>query len=85
MDNKELIDIVRELNNELFDKGEEELSFTFLTDGFSEYIMFNDHMIWNSDDDDRNYDHETNDYEPLLPHLKKHFNHYVNRLNELKL
>ena len=81
----ECIDIVSDLNNELYEKiGETERKFYYSSDGYIDCIWFGTELLWDSDNDDREYIEENNDYEPLKPFIKRAFNNYVNKLNSLK-
>ena len=81
-----LIEVVEELNQELFDKKKEtNHQFYFMTNGYIDYILFDREVIWNSEDDGREFREETNDYEPMLPFIKKQFKIYAKEVNNLKL
>ena len=59
--------IVAELNQRYIEKYKEEnpLPFEYITDGFNSCINFFDTRIWFDDEDEREFDEETNQYEPL--------------------
>jgi hypothetical protein len=79
------IALVSDLNNELYEKnGETERKFYYSSDGYIDCIWFGTELLWDSDNDDREYIEENNDYEPLKPFIKRAFNNYVNKLNSLK-
>ena len=78
-------EIVSELNGELYDRfGETELSFIYVTNGYCEYISFGETIIWNSEDDGRLWIEDENDYEPLIPFVKRNFNEWADKLYSLK-
>jgi hypothetical protein len=79
------IEIINELNAELFEKfGEIGCDFTYETNSYVNFIKFNDSIIWCSSWDSREFIEEINDFEPLLPHIKKLFNEYVDKLVSMK-
>ena len=81
----ECIDIVSDLNNELYEKiGETESKFSYATDGYIDYIWFGTELLWDSEIDDRELIEENNDYEPLKHYIKRAFNDYVDKLKSLK-
>ena len=78
-------EIISDLNHELYERfGEVELCFLYSTSGYYESVLFGDHIIWHSEDDDRQWIEETQDYEPFEPFIKKVFNNWVDKLNSLK-
>jgi hypothetical protein len=79
------IEIVRDLNIELFEQGDTENGFNYSTTGFVDIIEFNGVLLWSSEMDDREFDELTDDYEPLLPYIKKTFNQHITNLKTLKL
>ena len=82
----EVYQVVDELNNLLWKKyQEEEFQFKFSSNGYYNAILFNDYMLWYSDEDDREFNEETNDYEPLKEFIIKEFNKYISHLKRLKL
>ena len=79
------IEIVRELNAELYERHKEvENNFMYTTNGFEHIISFSDIFLWSSEMDDREYFEETDDYEPLLPFIKKEFNRVSDKMYYLK-
>lgn len=80
----EYIEIVNDLNAEVFERGnEEELSFNYRTNGFVDAIYFEGTCLWNSDLDTREWIDE-NSREPLIAYIKREFNNYANRLHRMK-
>lgn len=72
------IEVVRELNTELYEKfGEVEKVFEYSTTGFEDAISFNGAMLWNSE-------MEINDHEPFEPFIRRIFNEYIDKMQSLK-
>ena len=84
---RQYIDLVYELNEELFEKYADQVSgfFEYNTDGYSHLIKFGGFVLWNSEDDDRSYVEKTDEYEPLEPFIRKEFNRMIDQLKKLKL
>ena len=40
--------------------------------------------LWDSENDERTFNEETNNYEPLLPYIKAKFNQYADLIYKLK-
>ena len=80
------LEIVEQLNQELYDKHKEDYYyFTFRSSGYVDSIWFNDECLWDSENNEREFIEKDNDYEPLLPFVKKKFNEYIKELSKLKL
>ena len=77
----DFIKLIAELN-EFNDS--DEYFFSYHTNGFVDIINFNETMIWNSEWDEREYIEEKDEYEPLLPYIKKSFNRYLDEISLLK-
>ena len=86
MDYKEIIKVIDDLNSELGKKTNYDgfQQFTLSTNGYQDLIYFQDEVLWNSDEDDREFFEEKGEYEPLILFVKKEFNNYVTRLQKLK-
>ena len=85
----ECIALVSDLNNELYEKigeteSETERKFDYSSDGYIDCIWFGMELLWDSDNEGREWIEENNDYEPLKPYIRRAFNDYVNKLNSLK-
>lgn len=77
--------IVQELNQDIFEKhGEIEFRFSYSTDGFLDLILFDEYIIWSSEDDNRKFNEYENEYEPFKPFIKKVFNKYIDEIYLLK-
>jgi len=79
------IDIVEELNSEIYKKHKEvESYFEYRTTGFAHLILFDDMILWSSETDDREFDKSANDYEPLTTFIKKQFNQITDNMQKLR-
>jgi len=76
--------VLDELNEWLEVCGENERQFTWSTDGYEDFIAFEGKVLWNTINEDREFNEEENDYEPLVPFIKREFNKWVDGLNSLK-
>jgi len=77
------LDTVNELNGELYEKhGVVEEQFYYTTNGIIDIIGFGNIMLWNSEEDDRKFIEETDNYEPFTPYIKEKFNEYLNKLQK---
>ena len=84
MKTQDFITIVNELNDDIGDELENsQHSFNYTSNGYEDIILFNEQLLWCSENEDRKFIEETNEYEPLLPYLKNKFNDYVNELNKI--
>lgn len=84
----EVLSIVEELNQEIFDKYGEDasqlLQFTVVSTGFYTSINFLGQVIWSSEEDDREWIEEENDYELLDPFIRKKVNELTTQISSLK-
>lgn len=78
------LEIVQELNSELYDnhryEGEQ---FFYTANGFVDIIGFGNILLWHSEDDDRERVEEENDYEPMKPFIKRKLRDYAKNLTKL--
>ena len=87
MKEENVLEIVSELNGMIFDKlGEKQymsnpLSFTIISDGNFMAIEFEGHTIWNSEDDEREYNEEIDEFEPLKLFCVKQLMKYNSLIN----
>lgn len=80
------LEVVKQLNQELYDKHYiTDYDFEYRSNGYYDAIYFLDKCIWYSDEDDRKFIEEINDYEPLLPFVRKKFNIFIDSVSKLKL
>ncbi len=81
MEISELVKIVDELNETIHSHDEESCNtFSFMSNGYIESISFNDHILWDSENDGRIFIEKENDYEPLINFVKRQYNNYVDEL-----
>jgi len=81
----EIIEIVEELNSHIYDIDcTPEHSFSWCTNGYFSVIMFDDYVIWSSEDDARKLHDNGNDREPLDTCIKRLFNEYLEDINRFK-
>jgi len=79
------VEIVRELNVELYERHKEfDSYFEYRTTGFADLILFDGLLLWSSETDDREFDEDKNDYEPLVPFIKKQFNQIADGMQKLR-
>jgi len=84
MKTQDFISIVNELNDGIGDELENsQHSFNYSSNGYSDMILFNDRVLYCSENDDREFLEEKNGYEAFLPYIKNKFNNYVNELNKI--
>jgi hypothetical protein len=77
----DLVEAVDELNDLLPITSEQ-----FFTIEYSSYwvaVSFGDIQLWCSENDDREFDEDKNEYEPFMPYLKKQLNNKIEELNYL--
>jgi hypothetical protein len=82
--------VVLYLNSELIDNNEDfcvnfGMGLTYKTDGYSRIIEFMEFTLWSDEDDERDYNEETDEFEQLEPFLKRKFNELIDNLTSLKL
>lgn len=79
------VEIVTDLNIELYEQHKEVDSyFEYRTTGFAHLILFDESLLWSSEADDREFDEDGNDYEPLVPFIKKQFNQIADKMQKLR-
>lgn len=76
---QEIIGTIEDLNQIIFDSTFFEIAindglfFTYTTDGIDHIIKFNEAVIWHSEDDNRFFNEEINEYENLKTFLVRVF------------
>jgi len=75
-------DIVTTLNNDIAASGLD-LSFTYSTDGYYQAICFNDTVLWSTDNDERDFDEDTQEYIPLLTHIIAQYQDIFGEMSKL--
>jgi len=79
------VKIVRELNIELYKQHKEVNSyFEYRTTGYAHLILFDKLLLWSTETDYREFDEDKNDYEPLVPFIKKQFNQIADKMQKLR-
>lgn len=84
MNNFEII--IGELNDHIMDASENEDCplIEFTTNTYSETIEFMGIRIWSSDDEEREWIEDTNDYEPMDKYLMKKINGIIESIQKIK-
>jgi len=82
--------IVYNINTELYELSEDfcveyGVGLQFSTDGYASVIEFMGYVLWSTEDDEREYIEDKDDYEPLAPFVRRKFNELINNLSTLKL
>ena len=78
-------EVVNELNCDLYEKHNEvDYNFNYRTTGFVAIILFDDFVLWSSEDDERSFDEQENEYENMTPFIKKKFNEFADEMQKLK-
>jgi len=83
----EAINAVRRINEEIYDQIEEDEGFQleFLTNGFCSGIKFLGDIIWNEDDNERKYDEEEDEYEPMEGFLRRQINEILKKTANIEV
>jgi len=86
------VKMVDRLNSDLYDNDATEkfcenygLSFGYTTDGFVNVITLMDFMLWNDDNEEREYNEEMDEWEPLEPFIRCKFAEIVKNITQMKL
>jgi len=83
--NMNYLEIINELNQELYEKvGEIGRDFSYSTNGYVDIVNFGEIMIWNSEMDEREWIEDKNDYEPFKPFIKRMYNQEIEKLQLFK-
>ena len=82
------LDIVENLNKGLHEKfGENsiiEFLYSFSSNGYHCTISLGEVLLYNSMEDDRNFDEDKNDYEDVLVYVKRKTNEYIDKIVKYK-
>lgn len=73
------IDLVERLNHQMWEACEEQ-PFSYTTDGTHQAILLDETSLWDDAEDPRQYDDNTNDYEPLEPFVRKAAREHAERI-----
>jgi len=80
------IDAACELNQEMYKKhGEICDQFYYMTNGYTDIFGFGDKTLWDSENDERVWIEENDDYENFKSFITNIFNVWIKSLNKLKL
>lgn len=92
METNEIVQMINIINADLVEDDSNEnfciengLGISYATDGYVQLITFMDFVLWNDDDDERDYIDEEDDYEPLEPFIRQKFNELITGLSRLKM
>jgi len=79
------LELVGELNDEMYNiHGDDTMEQWFYTSsGYIDIIGFGDIVLWNSEDNERKWIEKKNDYEPMIPFLKKTLRNYGSFLKKI--
>jgi hypothetical protein len=82
--------VVYNINSELYEMSEDfcvenGIGLSFSTDGYASVIEFMGHVLWSTENDEREYIEETDDYEPLAPFVRRKFNELIANFVSLTL
>lgn len=85
----EIRKIVRTLNQEVFkqcgETGYDSPVLILETDGFRIKIYIKGDMLWYSEGDEREYDEEKGEYEPLEQYLRREAQNKINQIRGISL
>lgn len=86
----EIVEIVGNLNGELWNNLKSlddfvKAEFVYTTNGIVDVVKVADIHIWNSDDDPRHWNEETEEYEDLETFLKKEYNKLLKGLSPFNI
>jgi len=85
-DQLRFIKIANDLNETFYqNNGYCEEKFYYTTDGYTDIFCFGDKVLWRSDQEERKFVEELNDYEDLKPFITDVFNNWISTWNGLFL
>ena len=87
---QEFIELIYELNQEIYEQtGDEGIMLeplNFMTDGNSAVITFmGSYRVWSSEDNEREFIEEQNDWEPLEDYLRREMKAILNTICSIKI
>ncbi|KKM27071.1 hypothetical protein LCGC14_1578480 [marine sediment metagenome] len=88
---KEALEAIESINQEIYDFFEEKYGETFpilelQTDGFALVITFmENYQLWSDDNDDREYNEATDEYEPIESYLRKKTQEMIDKIGSIKI
>ena len=76
--------IVEELNSDLYKKAGDnpEEVYYYQLYGYVDIIGFGQIILWNSENEEREWNDLKNDYEPMVPYIKRTLNKYGKKLQK---
>lgn len=83
--------LIEEINQEINesekypDQYVEFILLEYRINGYGEIITFFDVQLWSSENDEREYNEETDEYEPLENYLKKEINKFIGLISDIKV
>jgi hypothetical protein len=84
MKSQEIIEVIETLNQEMFNNtGNEYMFLSFHTNGWCQRIDFLGCQLWTDDDDMREYNEESDEYEPLETYLRRTLREEIAKMAEL--
>jgi len=87
MINEDILDCVVKLNTELAEQGFEEgdIEFSVSSNGWVVNVEVLGVCIWSTEDDNRDYNEQTEEYQLLEDYLRREFKALVARINSIQL
>ena len=81
----EVAQIVDELNTDVYRRvGNTDSPFNLSTNGMYYVVSFEDHQLWDTENDDRDYDSITGELGDLKTHIMKKFNEYAQQVDSFR-
>ena len=78
-------DIVEKLNQWIYEKYDDPYNqFGVCSNGYMIAVEFNRECIWDSENDEREFYEDINEYEDLETHIKLEFNKYIDTIKRYK-
>jgi len=81
----ECLEIVAELNWSILEDELKENTLEFCSNGFCCLIKFLDNIIWSSENEEREFLEDKDDYEPLKEYVIKKYNEMIDLLQKQKI
>lgn len=82
----EYLRAVQQLNDDLYEThGDTDELFFYTASGYVDIIGFGDTSLWDSENDIREFDEELNEYEPMIPYIRRKLSEYATKLIKYSL
>ena len=85
----EPLDVVRNINEDIQacveDGNEFYIDLSYSSDGYHEIISYMDQLIWSSENDDREFNEDKNEYESLELLIRKKINEINKMIGDLRV